>query len=1196
MGRLQGLLPALSGGPTLRALKAALDSGVEGPYRRVAVLEAAKPALVAALAQATGAPVLVVTTTAQRAAQLQEEIEAWTPSDQAVSLYPDPAGLPYERVPSAPGDRWQRLAALHLLAHSEPGPAAPIVLAPTLALMQHVLTPVEFKSAAHTITVGQRVRLDALLQRWVALGYRNEALVEEPGAFSRRGGVVDIWPPQSPLPVRLELDADRVDSLRQFDPASQRSSAALDAVAIIPAREALFPADLPQRPAALLGALGLDSAPAEVQRHLAEEAQAALSLQRPDLTELYGAVLNKGGLLDFLPSHGLLVVDELAEVLALAAELEGQARELGLDQQDRGLLPPGFPVPYWGREAVEERLAGPPRRVALERWGQAVPLLGAEARDALPGSPAAPTARRDYFVLPCRGVPAFGGRQAPLAAWARSETRAGGRAVIVSQQAPRLAELLRDEDLFATPVEALSSLPSPGTLTLVHGGLAQGFGLLAEEGGLALSLVGDAEVFGFVKQRRRRPPRTATPRVDLGELAPGAFIVHADHGIARFAGVQTVAREGAEQEYLVLEYAGGDRLFVPADQISRVTAYIGHAGQEPRLHRLGGQEWGRARERAQRAASMLAEELLELYASRQVLQGQVCPPDTVWQQELEASFPYAETPDQLQAIEAVKADMESPRPMDRLVCGDVGYGKTEVAVRAAFKALMSGRQVAVLVPTTVLAQQHLQTFSERLAPFPIRLDVLSRFRSDREQGQVVQGLREGTVDLVIGTHRLLQKDVAFKDLGLVIIDEEQRFGVGHKERLKQMRREVDVLTLSATPIPRTLHMALAGVRDLSTMETPPEHRLPILTYVAEYDEKLVREAMLRELERGGQVFYLHNRVQTIARAARRLQELVPEARIAVGHGQMHEEALERVMLEFAQGQHDVLVCTTIIESGLDLPNVNTLLVERAEQFGLAQLYQLRGRVGRGPQRAYAYFLFERDRSMTETAQKRLDAIFQATELGAGLKIALKDLEIRGAGNLLGPEQSGYISAVGFDLYTRLLADAVARLQDQQAIAQGRQPQARPRPPEVTVDLPLAAHLPADYVSDVNVRMELYRRLGAMTDQEETAGLEQELRDRFGALPGPARALLDLMRLKLRADQAGVESIQSGEPYLTLKLRPTTVPPTLALERAFGPAVRVLPGKVLVSAQDGWYRRLRQVLDTLAGPAGARSVANQRRDG
>ncbi len=399
MGRLQGLLPALSGGPTLRALKAALDSGVEGPYRRVAVLEAAKPALVAALAQATGAPVLVVTTTAQRAAQLQEEIEAWTPSDQAVSLYPDPAGLPYERVPSAPGDRWQRLAALHLLAHSEPGPAAPIVLAPTLALMQHVLTPVEFKSAAHTITVGQRVRLDALLQRWVALGYRNEALVEEPGAFSRRGGVVDIWPPQSPLPVRLELDADRVDSLRQFDPASQRSSAALDAVAIIPAREALFPADLPQRPAALLGALGLDSAPAEVQRHLAEEAQAALSLQRPDLTELYGAVLNKGGLLDFLPSHGLLVVDELAEVLALAAELEGQARELGLDQQDRGLLPPGFPVPYWGREAVEERLAGPPRRVALER----VETFGAEQRVQEPAVPEVDLPRLHEPLLEVRG-------------------------------------------------------------------------------------------------------------------------------------------------------------------------------------------------------------------------------------------------------------------------------------------------------------------------------------------------------------------------------------------------------------------------------------------------------------------------------------------------------------------------------------------------------------------------------------------------------------------------------------------------------------------------------------------------------------------------------------------------------------------------------------------------------------------------
>ncbi|MCH7838586.1 MAG: transcription-repair coupling factor, partial [Chloroflexi bacterium] len=585
-------------------------------------------------------------------------------------------------------------------------------------------------------------------------------------------------------------------------------------------------------------------------------------------------------------------------------------------------------------------------------------------------------------------------------------------------------------------------------------------------------------------------------------------------------------------EYLELHYAAGDRLYLPADQVDRVSRYAGPGEHEPRLTRLGSQEWSRAKDRVRRAVAELAQELLELYATRQVAEGRALPPDTAWQQELEASFPYVETADQLAAIQAVKEDMERPRPMDRLVCGDVGYGKTEVALRAAFKAVMNGTQVAVLVPTTVLAQQHLTTFRERLAGFPVRIEMLSRFRSDREQRAVVEALGEGTVDIVIGTHRLLQQDIEFKDLGLVIIDEEQRFGVTHKERLKQMRREVDVLTLSATPIPRTLHMSLSGIRDMSTMETPPEQRLAIKTYVSEMDDRLVRDAILRELERGGQVYFVHNRVHDIDRVASRLRDLVPEAEIAVGHGQLPEEALERVMLDFVDGRSDVLVCTTIIESGLDIPNVNTIIIDKADKLGLSQLYQLRGRVGRGAVRAYAYLLFDRHRSLSEPAQKRLEAIFEATELGAGFQIALRDLEIRGAGNLLGAEQSGHIGAVGFDLYVRLLADAVEGLK---AAREGR-PAAPTTAQQATIsiDLPLTAHLPASYVGDLNLRLALYQRMAAVGTVDEAESMAQEMRDRFGPPPPAAENLLFVVRARALAKAADVTAIQQQDGELVVR--------------------------------------------------------------
>jgi transcription-repair coupling factor (superfamily II helicase) len=628
-----------------------------------------------------------------------------------------------------------------------------------------------------------------------------------------------------------------------------------------------------------------------------------------------------------------------------------------------------------------------------------------------------------------------------------------------------------------------------------------------------------------------------------------------------------------QRDYVMLEYQGADRLYVPTDQLDRVTRYIGVGEGQPALNKLGTTEWARAKARARDAARDIAEELIKLYAVRASRPGHAFPLDNEWQLEMEAAFPYVETPDQLQAIRDVKADMEAPHIMDRLVCGDVGYGKTEVALRAAFKAATDGRQVALLVPTTVLAEQHYLTFSRRLAAFPVRVELLSRFRSPAEQKRVAAALADGSVDIVIGTHRLLQKDVAFKQLGLVIVDEEQRFGVAHKERLKQLRREVDVLTLSATPIPRTLHMSLAGVRDMSVIDTPPEDRLPVKTFIAQEDDRLIRTAVLREFDRGGQVYFVHNRVQTIDAVAQRLARLLPEAKIAVAHGQMPPERLERVMLDFAEGKFNLLVCTTIIESGLDISNANTLVVHRATQLGLAQLYQLRGRVGRSNRRAYAYLLYGKDQQLPPLAEKRLRAVFEASELGAGFKIAMKDLEIRGAGNLLGAEQHGHVGAVGFDLYTRLLAEEIDRLKGQPVEA----------PPQATVDLPIGAMLPDSYIGDQAVKIDLYRRLAAITGEAGASAARQELTDRFGAPPEPADNLLTIVELKAMAIARGISSITVVDGELIVKLPPNRQAARSALYRAYGSALRITPNQLRLPVarlgQD-WPRKIKDLLAML----------------
>jgi transcription-repair coupling factor (superfamily II helicase) len=744
---------------------------------------------------------------------------------------------------------------------------------------------------------------------------------------------------------------------------------------------------------------------------------------------------------------------------------------------------------------------------------------------------------------------------------------------VVSQQAHRLAELSTQE---GTPATVRARVPEDvPPLTIIHGSLNEGWRF--EDGGVTATVLTDSEIFGFTKQRRA-PARSRTNReAFLADLTPGSYVVHIDHGIARFSKLVRMKVEETEREYLELHYAEGDKLYVPTDQLDRVTKYVGPSDREPRLTRLGSGDWQRSKRRVRQAVQELAKELLQLYSAREVLIGHAYGPDTPWQAEMEASFPYIETPDQMAAISAVKRDMETPRPMDRLVCGDVGYGKTEVAIRAAFKAVMEGRQVAVLVPTTVLAQQHFQTFSERLAAFPTKVDVLSRFRSDADQKRIIEELGQGAIDIIIGTHRLIQKDVQFKDLGLVVIDEEQRFGVAHKEHLKKMRREVDVLTLSATPIPRTLYMALGDIRDMSTMETPPEERLPIKTYVSEFDDHMVHEAIVRETERGGQVYFVHNRVHNIEMIADKVQEIVPEARIGIGHGQMDERELERTMSEFTRGELDVLLCTTIIESGLDIPNVNTIVINQADKLGLAQLYQLRGRVGRGAHRAYAYLLYDKRGRLTETAKQRLQTIFEATELGAGFQIAMRDLEIRGAGNLLGPEQSGFMASVGFELYVRLLSGAVERMR---AFMRGETPPAVEEG-ELAIDLPVSAHLPPGYVPDLNMRLSLYQRLSAAESPEEVREIEREMVDRLGGPPPVVQSLLYVSTVKALAQRAGVESIRTERGVATLRLRD---PETLSDERLKEGAprgVQIGTAQVRVQLEEGWQDRIVTILERIA---------------
>jgi transcription-repair coupling factor (superfamily II helicase) len=1035
-------------------------------------------------------PILLITDRADHALSLFDELGFWIKSPRYLFAEPNP--LFYEDAAWGVTTRRERLQVLtalsnyHLPFIKKPE-TPPIIVTSVRSLMTRTLPRRDFLKACKKLSVNGSNQTDSLMREWARIGYQRVNTVLEPGQFSSRGGILDVWATTELHPVRLDFFGDEIETIRSFDPATQRTLEKLENILITPARE--FLADT-----------------TETETKLSEFHIPLIHQQQSSL-------------LDYLPQKTFVLLDDISLIEVMANEVEEQAVKFRHESINEGTLAETFPVPYIPWSELNDSIS---EFINVELGNS----IGEEIREL-----------ENSFVEVFGHDERFGGRLKPFIDYLYPIVEKDDEVIIVSRQAQRLKELWNEH----YPDSDFKNLE------FIESSLSEGFTLnLQSLISNPLHLITDSEIFGWERpQARTRQRKTAdTPESLYADLQTGDYVVHVDHGIGRFAGLIQRQMDGHEREYLTVEYDRDDILYVPVHQADRLTRYVGADGGKPSLDNLGGQAWAETKSKVKEAVQRVAEDLLDLYARRQVVEGFAFDIDTQWQKELEDSFPYVETEDQKRAIIDIKRDMEHARPMDRLLCGDVGYGKTEVALRAAFKAVMNGKQVAVLVPTTVLAQQHFETFSQRLAAFPVKVEMLSRFRTPREQTEILYKLTNGEVDIIIGTHRLISSDVSFKDLGLVVIDEEQRFGVTHKEHLKKLRTEVDVLTLTATPIPRTLYMALTGVRDISNLNTPPEERLPIITHVGPYSPRLVRQAILRELERGGQIFFVHNRVQTIEAMQAHLQKLVPEASVDIGHGQMAEGQLSNVMHRFNTGEIDLLLSTTIIESGLDIPNANTLIVDRADTFGLAQLYQLRGRVGRGAMRAYAYFFRHNKMSPTQDGQQRLEVIAENTQLGAGYSIAMRDLEIRGAGELLGTRQHGYIQSVGFHLYTRMLADAVRRIRilmkdnfdvdlSSSFILQNSSfnlPLSMP----VNVELPLAVGIPANYISDQDLRLRLYRRMADLRDETELDALGSEFRDRFGAMPEMLQNLLYQMRVKLRAEKVGLASVSWESGQILLK--------------------------------------------------------------
>ncbi|MCE3551261.1 transcription-repair coupling factor [Pseudonocardia sp. RS11V-5] len=1105
---LSGLLTAALSDP---GLGAALDAAravdtrtADTPAVRAEGPAALRPFLAAGLA--ADGTVLAVTATDREAEELAAAAtELIDPA--AVAVLPSWETLPHERLSPRPDTVGRRLTLFRALGSENP---PRLVAAAARSLIQPVapglgtLDPI-------TLRVGTEYEFEQLLERLVELAYTRVEMVTARGEFAVRGGILDLFVPTADHPVRIEFWGDEVSELRAFSVADQRSmdEPAVTEVVAPACRELLLTGPVRERAAALAREHENNPQLRELLEHLAEgiPAEGMESL----IPALVGGELQL--LTDLLPARSRVLVADPERVRTRSHDLVRTGQEFleasWLAAGTGGTAPIDVGASAYRdlTEVLEHATATGRAVVSLS------PLLSGADDAVVPGM---------------HEIESYRGDTDRALVDLRAHTAAGGAAVLVvagQGTAQRSLEQLGEAEVPATLIEGLTDAPEKGLVTVTCGRIADGF--TAPEIGLVL--LSEADLTGTragLDTTTRKMPARRRNAVDLAALQPGDHVVHNQHGIGRFVEMRERTVQGATREYLVLEYASSkrgqpaDRLFVPTDALDEISRYVG--GEQPSLNKLGGADWAKTKGRARKAVRDIAAGLVQLYAARQSSPGHAFGADTPWQRELEDAFPYTETPDQLAAIDEVKRDMERPVPMDRVISGDVGFGKTEIAVRAAFKAVQDGKQVAVLVPTTLLATQHLQTFADRMRAFPVTVKGLSRFTDAGEAKETIEGLAEGTVDVVVGTHRLLQTGIRWKDLGLVIVDEEQRFGVEHKEHITALRTHVDVLTLSATPIPRTLEMSLAGIREMSTITTPPEDRHPTLTYVGAYDDKQAAAAIRRELLRDGQVFYVHNRVSTIDKAARKVQELVPEARVGVAHGQMNEDVLERTVNAFWHREFDVLVCTTIVENGLDISNANTLIVERSDTLGLSQLHQLRGRVGRGRERGYAYFLFPPEHPLTETAHDRLATIAQHSELGSGAAVAMKDLEIRGAGNILGAEQSGHIAGVGFDLYIRLVGEAVAAFRQQAGGGPGEE---EPEPlAEVRVDLPVDAHVPHDYVDGERLRLEAYRKIAEAADEAALEAIVEELKDRYGEPPQPVLNLLAVARFRQLCRELGIGEV------------------------------------------------------------------------
>lgn len=1087
-------------------------------------------------------PLLIVAATAKAAGRLVEDLTFFLKDVSPPILYFPPYNLlPFKFMAYHNETAGQRVRVLYQILDA---PQAPIVVTTAGGVMQQLIPKTALGQYSELVVAGEELDRDRLVQKLVAGGYNRAAIVEESGDFALRGGLLDLCSPLFNDPLRIEFYGDLVESIRLFSADTQRTFKSLDEVVILPAREVIM---APSELNAILGRLRARAAelglPVTKTREMAHRIKTEGFF--PGMESLLPLIYPKlDSLLDYLPAATIALLVEPGELAGAADDILNQATQSFHSAKEREHLFVEPEALYLAWSQIQARLA-PLKPLAFKMLSiisqDNEPRASFVCRTACSETIGVKTAlqRADNHQQPFQ----------PLADWINEQIRAGCNVFIVCRRPShmeRLAQTLSSYDLVTTPIEAWPQiLEGRGRIYMINGGLGAGFAW--PEAGIAI--ISDEEIFGTA-YRPRKTDRTnrAVELLNIEDLHIGDLVVHAEHGIGQYEGLVKLGVERSINDYLLIVYRDGDKLYLPVERMHTVQKYLGVEGVAPVLDKMGGATWERVKDKVKRSTEKIAGELLKLYASRKVQNGHAFGAVDTYFRDFEEGFPFDETVDQSKAIEDVLNDMRQPTPMDRLVCGDVGYGKTEVALRAAFLAVSDAKQVAVLVPTTVLAEQHLSTFSERFKRFPVRVACLNRFRSAKEQAQIVSGLGEGTIDIVVGTHRLLQKDIVFKDLGLLILDEEQRFGVRHKEKIKNLRATVDVLTLTATPIPRTLHLSMMGVRDISLISTPPEQRRPIATYITEFDDAIIAEAIRKELARKGQIFFVHNNVFSIDRMAQHLQNLVPEVRLVVAHGQMPEERLEKVMLDFMKRQIDMLVCTTIIESGLDVTVANTIFINRADHFGLAQIYQLRGRVGRGEEQAYAYLFIPQESTLTKNAQKRLKVLMEYSDLGSGFQIAMSDLKIRGGGTILGASQSGHIAAVGYDMFLRLMESSMAEIKGE--------PIFEPLAPEI--NLPLSAFLPENYITDIDQRLSLYRRLARMTDLKEIGSLKTEMEDRFGRMPDEANNLLLKIMLKVLAVRAGCKRLDLTETLLQLQ---------------FSEAHQLKPFGIveMVSGGDGRYR-------------------------